>query len=107
MVYFYWCTSTTLTPSPPPFPPSRTCPEIRTLAQALQVEDSDERKTFLRGAFKKLEELDNFVMFMENAMAFMGTEFRFSVRTNMPISKLDRMKSIAGEVAALRRLYLQ
>lgn len=91
---------------PRPIASYRDRPEIRTLAQALQVEARDDRKEFLQGAFRRLEDIDNFVLFMEDAMGFVGTDFRFSVRTNMPAAQLDRMKEIAEDAINLRRQYL-
>lgn len=85
----------------------RATPEIRTLAQALTMEDPKERNTFLQSAFTKLEDLNEFVLFMEEGIEFLGNDFGFAVRTNMPQENLDKMKAIYAEAAAIQRKYLQ
>ncbi|CAM9511168.1 unnamed protein product [Ectocarpus fasciculatus] len=82
-------------------------PEIRTLARALAIEDGAQRKEFLQHAFPKLEELDEFVKFVEEGIDFLGDDFGFAVRTNMPQLHFDKMKAIYAEASAMRRKYLQ
>lgn len=82
-------------------------PEVRTLARALQIEDAAERKKFLQHAFTKLEELDEFVKFVEEGIEYLGNDFGFALRTNMPQDHFDKMKAVYAEAAAIRRLYLQ
>ncbi|CAN0432705.1 unnamed protein product [Ectocarpus sp. 12 AP-2014] len=82
-------------------------PEIRTLARALAIEDGGRRKEFLQHAFPKLEELDEFVKFVEEGIDFLGDDFGFAVRTNMPQEHFDKMKAIYAEASAMRRMYLQ
>ncbi|CAB1102485.1 unnamed protein product [Ectocarpus sp. CCAP 1310/34] len=82
-------------------------PEIRTLARALAIKDGAQRKEFLLHAFPKLEELDEFVKFVEEGIDFLGDDFGFAVRTNMPQEHFDKMKAIYAEASAMRRMYLQ
>lgn len=88
-------------------PRGRSRPEIRTLARALAIEDGAQRKEFLQHTFAKLEELDEFVKFVEEGIEYLGDDFGFAVRTNMPQDHFDKMKAIYAEAAALRRKYLQ
>lgn len=85
----------------------RSRPEVRTLARALQIEDPAERKKFLQHTFAKLEELDEFVKFVEEGIEYLGNDFGFALRTNMPQDHFDKMKAVYAEAAAIRRLYLQ
>lgn len=85
----------------------RSRPEVRTLARALRIEDAAERKKFLQHTFTKLEELDEFVQFVEEGIEYLGNDFGFALRTNMPQEHFDKMKAIYAEAAAIRRLYLQ
>lgn len=85
----------------------RARPEVRTLARALAIEDASQRQEFLRHTFNKLEELDEFVKFVEEGIEYLGDDFGFAVRTNMPQEHFDKMKAIYAEAAALRRKSLQ
>ena len=85
----------------------RSRPEIRTLARALAIEDGARRKEFLQHTFTKLDELDEFVKFVQEGIDYLGDDFGFAVRTNMPQEHFDKMKAIYAEAAALRRKYLQ
>ncbi|CAM9104029.1 unnamed protein product [Ascophyllum nodosum] len=86
---------------------TRSRPEIRTLAQALQIGDPRERKEFLQHAFTRLEDLDEFVKFVEEGVEYMGDDLGVSMRSNMPQENFDKMKTIYAEAAAIRRQYLQ
>lgn len=85
----------------------RSRPEIRTLAQALQLDDPRERKEFLQHAFKRLESLDEFVKFVEEGIEYMRNDVGVALRSNMPQETFDKMKTIYAEAAAIRRTYLQ
>lgn len=85
----------------------RSRPEIRTLARALAIEDGGQRKEFLQKTLTKLEELDEFVKFVEEGIDYLGDDFGFAVRTNMPQEHFDKMKAVYAEAAAMRRKYLQ
>ena len=91
----------------PPARDGRSRPEIRTLARALAIEDGARRKEFLQHTFTKLEELDEFVKFVQEGIEYLGDDFGFAVRTNMPQDHFDKMKAIYAEATALRRKYLQ
>eukprot|EP00752_Nemacystus_decipiens_P002881 g2680.t2 len=82
-------------------------PEIRTLARALAMEDGAQRREFLQKTFTKLEALDEFVKFVQEGIEYLGDDFGFAVRTNMPQDHFDKMKTIYAEAAALQRKYLQ
>ncbi|CAM9202105.1 unnamed protein product [Scytosiphon promiscuus] len=82
-------------------------PEVRTLARALAMDDASQRQEFLRHTFSKLEELDEFVKFVQEGIEYLGDDFGFAVRTNMPQEHFDKMKAIYAEAAALRRKSLQ
>ncbi|CAM9655840.1 unnamed protein product, partial [Hapterophycus canaliculatus] len=82
-------------------------PEIRALARALAIDDASQRQEFLRHTFSKLEELDEFVKFVEEGIEYLGDDFGFAVRTNMPQEHFDKMKAVYAEAAALRRKSLQ
>lgn len=71
------------------------------------MDDSAERTTFIQHAFTKIEDLDEFVKFVQEGVEYMGNEFRFAVQTNMPPENYDKMKAIYAEAAAIRRSYLQ
>lgn len=77
------------------------------MARALAIEDGAQRKEFLQHTFTKLEELDEFVKFVQEGIEYLGDDFGFAVRTNMPQDHFDKMKAIYAEAAALRRKYLQ
>lgn len=85
----------------------RTRPEVRALAQALTIDDSAERTKFIQNAFTKLEDLDEFVEFVQEGVEYMGNEFRFAVQSNLPPENYDKMKAIYAEAAAIRRRFLQ
>lgn len=85
----------------------RARPEIRTLARALAIEDGAQRKDFLQKTLTKLEELDEFVKFVEEGIDYLGDDFGFAVRTNMPQEHFDKMKAVYAETSAMRRKYLQ
>lgn len=91
----------------PPPPRGRARPEIRTLAQALQFTDPNERKNFIQHTFTKLEDLDDFVKFVEEGIEYMGNDFGFALRSNMPQENFDKMKAVYADAAAIRRSYLQ
>ena len=111
----WWCRRCCCIVSSPIFPApcvfilklNRSRPEVRTLARAPQIEDAEERKKFLQHTFTKLEELDEFVKFVEEGIEYLGNDFGFALRTNMPQDHFDKMKAVYAEAAAIRRLYLQ
>ena len=61
----------------------------------------------MQRTFTKLEDLDDFVKFVQEGIDYMGDDFGFAVRTNMPQDHFDKMKATYAEAAALQRKYLQ
>lgn len=86
---------------------ARSRPEIRTLAQALNFDDPKERRKYLESAFTKLEDLDDFVNFVQEGIDFLGDDMSFAIKTNMPRDNLGKMKAIHAEVSAIRRRYFK
>jgi hypothetical protein len=73
----------------------------------MQIVDAKERSDFLGGAFRTLEELDNFVLFVQEGVEFLGGGSGSpSARTNLPPEKLDLMRTVLNEAARMRRAYL-
>lgn len=109
LFYHVWCILTTLATCAlrTRHYRGRTRPEVRTLAQAMTIDDSAERSKFIQNAFTQIEDLDEFVKFVQEGVEYMGNEFRFAVQTNMPPENYDKMKAIYAEAAAIRRSYLQ
>lgn len=71
------------------------------------MENPRERKKYLEESFTKLEDLDEFVQFIKEGIEFMGSEFSFAAKTNMPQENFGKMKAIYSEATTIRRKYLQ
>ncbi|CAM9398263.1 unnamed protein product [Choristocarpus tenellus] len=82
-------------------------PEIRILAQALTFDNPSKRQEYLTEAFATLEELDDFVKFVQHGIDYFGNETGFAMRSNMPSENLYKMKAIYADAAAIRRQYLK
>lgn len=86
---------------------NRSRPEVRALARALEIDDGKERMEYLKGAFTRLEDLDEFVKFVEEGIEYLGNDFGFAVKTNMPQAHFDKMKAIYAQAASIRRSAMQ
>eukprot|EP00611_Tribonema_gayanum_P031891 TRINITY_DN9343_c0_g1_i1.p1 TRINITY_DN9343_c0_g1~~TRINITY_DN9343_c0_g1_i1.p1 ORF type:complete len:352 (-),score=89.30 TRINITY_DN9343_c0_g1_i1:447-1451(-) len=80
-------------------------PEIRILAYALRLPTALQRSDYLRSAFTKLEDLEEFLDFVTEGVGYFENG-GIDVRSNMPQDNLDKMKDIQREAERMREFYL-